>query len=69
MLDEKYTKALDKFLNSPIKCLKCNQGAINFSIIYNDIKEEYYSKWGNYCSGGCAMTYKPSVPSPRTVID
>ena len=60
------------FYQSPILSNKHNHIEIkfqNFSIIYNDIKEEYYSKWGNYCSGGCAMTYEPSVPSPRTVID
>ena len=54
-----YGDAFDKFLKSDIRCIKCNQSAINFSIIYNEVKEEYHSKWGNYCSGGCAMTHVP----------
>jgi len=56
MANPDYGKALDDFLKSPIKCSKCNQGASNFTINFDELKQEYYSKWGNYCSGGCVMT-------------
>ena len=66
-----YIEALSQFLRSEIRCIKCDQGANNFSINYNESKEEYYSKWGDYCSAGCAMTHVPhqNLPSPRTIID
>lgn len=65
-----YGEALNQFLKCGIRCIKCDQGASNFSINYNKQKDEYYSKWGNYCSAGCAMTHIPNqnLPSPRTSI-
>ena len=56
MTNPDYGKALENFLKSPIKCLKCKQGASNFTVNFDELKQEYYSKWGNYCSGGCVMT-------------
>ena len=52
-----YAEALDNFLKSPIECSMCKKGAINFTINFDELKQEYYSKWGKYCSCGCAMTH------------
>ena len=56
MATTNYAEALDNFIKSPIKCSKCKQSAINFTINFDELKQEYYSKWGKYCSCGCAMT-------------
>jgi len=56
-----YGAALDVFLKSDIKCAKCNQGPYNFTINYSEEKYIYFSKWGDYCSAGCAMTHMTNL--------
>ena len=51
----KYDECLSKFLKSSKKCLKCQNGPNNFTINFDELKQEYYSKWGDYCSQGCAI--------------
>ena len=49
---------LDKFLKLKITCKYCHQGPSNFSILLNIKNNEYYSKWGEYCSMGCNIYYQ-----------
>ena len=47
--------SLTRFLESSKKCLKCKSGPTKFTINWDELKQEYYSKWGDYCSQGCAL--------------
>ena len=53
-------KEIDKFLNSKIKCLRCGEGPISFSLNY-DYNNNLVSKYGEFCSVGC---YIDSYNSP-----
>jgi hypothetical protein len=55
-MSAEYGAALDVFLKSDI-----NQGPYNFTINYSEEKYIYFSKWGDYCSAGCAMTHMTTL--------
>ena len=47
--------SLSNFLKSSKKCIKCQSGPTKFTINWDELKQEYYSKWGDYCSQGCVI--------------
>lgn len=51
---------MDSFLSSNIKCISCGSGPINFSILWNENHNKLISKYGDYCSMGCIMSYHNS---------
>ena len=54
------------FLKSSIKCISCNQGPSGFSTYYHKEKRKIISKYGNYCSIGCAMYPREELKLSRS---
>ena len=55
---------LKEFLDSGRTCSRCRKGPNNFSILYSDEKDDYVTKYGNFCSLYCLINFS----QPKKVI-
>ena len=65
--DNQSASSYDEYLNLKFRCYNCNSGPSNFSTIMSRTGENnmYKSKYLNFCSMGCIMSYHNKTPAER----
>ena len=65
--DNQTAVSYDEYLNLKFRCYNCNCGPSNFSTIISKTAENstYKSKYFNFCSMGCIMSYHNKTLAER----